>query len=81
MLGVREGEGGRGRVLLECNTSSLRFVLQIPRATKLERDTVKGAIDAGEEPFCPRHGPHRRLTKSGKLWICPLCGVPYAKWG
>ncbi len=78
VLGVREGEGGTGRVLLECNASSLRFVLLVPRATKSEREAVKAALDAGDDAFCPRHGHHHRLVKSGKKWVCPQCGVPYA---
>lgn len=79
LLGVREGKGGVGRVLLECNTSSLRFVLLIPKATKAERDRVKQALEAGDDLFCPRHGSDQRLAKSGKEWVCPLCGVSYGK--
>lgn len=79
VLGVREGEGGGGRVLLECNTSSLRFVLLIPRATKAERSAVHEVLEAGDDAHCPRHGLHQRLVKSGKKWLCPLCGVVYAK--
>ena len=79
VLGVREGEKGRGRVLMECNTSSLRYVLIIPRATKAERDEMKEKMEEGEDLSCPRHGPGQRLTKSGKEWVCPLCGVTYGK--
>jgi hypothetical protein len=81
ILGVREGEGGTGRALLECNTSSLRFVLVIPKATRTERAKVKEALEAGEDLFCPRHGPYQRLSKSGKQWVCSECGVPYGKSG
>lgn len=79
VLGVREGEGGAGKVLLECNVSSLRFVLAIPKATRTERAKVKEVLEAGDELTCPRHGSLHRLAKSGKNWICPLCGVSYGK--
>jgi len=79
VLGIREGKDGIGRVLFECNTSSLRFVLKIPKATKVERASIKEALEAGDDLFCPRHGFDQRLSKSGKNWICPLCGVSYGK--
>ena len=79
ILGIREGEGGTGRVLLECNVSSLRFILTIPKATRTEKAKVKEAIEAGEDLTCPRHGGYQRLTKSGKNWVCSLCGVVYGK--
>ena len=81
VLGVREGDGGTGRVLLECNTSSLRFVLEIPKATRIERAAIKEALQAGDDLFCPRHGTDQRLSKSGKNWVCSECGVPYGKSG
>jgi hypothetical protein len=81
VLGVREGEGGTGRVLLECNTSSLRFVLVIPKATSTERAAVKEALEAGVDLSCPRHGTYHRLSRLGKQWVCPECGVPYGKSG
>ncbi|MBT8396195.1 MAG: hypothetical protein HKO65_00750 [Gemmatimonadetes bacterium] len=79
ILGIREGSTGLGRVLMECNTSSLRFVLRIPKATKTEKADIKKLIEAGEDLFCPRHGDDQRLTKSGKNWICALCGISYGK--
>jgi len=80
ILDVREGERGKGRVLLECNASSLRFILEIPRATPEERKQVEKSLDGkGEDPTCPRHGSSQRLTRSGKEWVCPLCGVVYGK--
>ncbi len=81
LLGVREGEGGVGWVLLECNVSSLRYVLTIPKATRTERAKVKEAIEGGEELTCPRHGAFHRLSKSGRNWVCQDCGVVYGKWG
>ena len=79
ILGVREGEDGNGRVMLECNTSSLRYVLEVPKATRTERAKVKEVLDAGDDPTCPRHGPYQRLVRSGKHWACPLCGVSYGR--
>ena len=79
VLGIREGRTGLGEVLLECNTSSLRYILKIPKATKPEQAEVKKALAAGDDLFCPRHGSEERLTKSGKSWICALCGVAYGK--
>ena len=77
LLGIREGGDGKGRVLLECNTSSLRFVLIIPKATRAENVEIKSVIENGGDLFCPRHGPEAPLTKSGKNWVCQLCGVTY----
>lgn len=79
ILGVREGANKAGQVMLECNTSSLRFVLVIPKATRNERSEMKKAIEAGDDLYCPRHGDDQRLSKSGKDWVCPLCGVAYGK--
>lgn len=81
LLGIREGEGGMGHVLLECNVSSLRYVLIIPKATRAERTGLKEELDAGKDPTCPRHGAFQRLSKSGKAWVCNLCGVSYGKLG
>ena len=79
LLGVREGDDGTGRVLLECNTSSLRFVLVIPKATRTEKAKVKEALARGDDPHCPRHGQYHPLSRSGKEWVCPLCAVTYGK--
>ncbi len=79
VLGVREGERGTGQVLLECNVSSLRYLLTIPKATPTERSKVKAIIDGGDEVLCPRHGGFQRLSKAGKDWVCSLCGVSYGK--
>lgn len=81
ILGVREGADGIGKVMLECNTSSLRFVLEVPKATRTERAKVKEVVEAGDDPTCPRHGPYQRLARSGKNWICPLCGVSFGRIG
>ena len=79
VLGVREGKDGLGKVLLECNASSLRFVLVVPKANRAEKVKVKADLEVGDDLFCPRHGLEQRLSKSGKNWICPLCGISYGK--
>jgi hypothetical protein len=79
VLGIREAEKGQGQVLLECNASSLRFALMVPKATGAEVAAVKEALEAREEPVCPRHGSYQRLKKSGRKWVCPLCGVSFGK--
>lgn len=81
ILGVRGGDKGTGRVLMECNASSLRFVLMIPKATSSEKAEVKKVVEGGEDPHCPRHGPRFPLSKSGKEWVCHLCAVSYGKAG
>jgi len=81
ILGIRGGGRGTGRVLMECNASSLRFVLVIPKATSAEKAEVKKVAEKGEDPHCPRHGPRYPLSKSGKEWVCPLCAVAYGKVG
>jgi hypothetical protein len=79
LLGVREGEEGEGKILFECNVSSLRFVLTIPKATRTEKKKVKDALAEHDEALCPRHGLRQRLVKAGKEWVCPLCGVSFGK--
>jgi hypothetical protein len=79
LLGIREGDDGKGRILLECNTSSLRFVLIIPKANRAEKAEMKGVIEKGDDLFCPRHGSEAPLAKSGKNWVCHRCGVSFGK--
>lgn len=79
VLGVREGQQGRGRVMLECSTSSLRFILEVPRASRDEREEVAETLAAGNDPTCPRHGSSQALAKQGKRYVCPRCGVTYAR--
>jgi ribosomal protein S27AE len=79
VLGVREGQHGRGRVMLECSASSLRFLLQLPRASREEREAVAETLAEGNDPTCPRHGPSQGLSKQGKRYLCPRCGVTFAR--
>ena len=78
-LRVRPEDDGTASVIFECNTSSLRYSLPIPRATRTERRKVKDMQEAGDDPHCPRHGPETRLARVGKNLVCPLCGVAYAR--
>lgn len=75
------GEKEPGRVVFECLTSSLRYELAVPPATRAERDEVRGVQEEGKEPHCPRHGPPVRLLRAGALLVCPLCGVSYGRVG
>ncbi len=79
LLAVKEGEDGEGMAVLECNISSLRYVLTIPKATRTERRKVREVLAAGRDPSCPRHGPGQRLVRVRKDLRCPLCGVAYAR--
>lgn len=79
LLGVRPVEDGSAVAIFECSVSSLRYELPIPKATRTERRNVKAALDAGEDPDCPRHGAGHGLVRAGKDLVCTACGVPYAK--
>lgn len=79
-LRVRAEDDGSGSALFECSTSSLRFELHIPKATRTERQKVKAQQDAGEDPTCPRHDdPPRRLQRVGTWLVCPACGVRFGR--
>lgn len=79
LLGIRPGPDGGAAALFECSASSLRYTLQIPKATRSERSAVREVQDAGEDPDCPRHGPGQRLVRAGPHLVCQLCGVSFAK--
>ena len=79
LLGIRPGDDGVAIGLFECSASSLRYEIVIPKATRTERKRVRDALDAGEDPDCPRHGEAFRLVRAGKNLVCNLCGVPYAR--
>lgn len=78
-LRVRHESDGSATVLFECNTSSLRYALPIPKATRTERRKVKEMQESGADPHCPRHGPGTRLVRAGTGLVCPLCGVAFGK--
>lgn len=79
-LSVRTASDGSGIVLMECNASSLRYELRIPRATTKERKAVKAEQASGVDPTCPRHVEQpQRLRRVGDALVCPLCGVPFGR--
>lgn len=79
-LSVRSVADGSGVVLMECNASSLRYELRLPRATTRERKAVKAQQDEGVDPSCPRHvEPAERLRRMGDALVCPRCGVRYGR--
>jgi len=79
LLGLRPGEGGSSVGIFECSASSLRYEIEIPKATRTERKKVRDVIDAGEDPDCPRHGSAHRLVRAGRDLVCRACGVAYAR--
>ena len=66
-------------VLFECNTSSLRYFMSIPAASRTERKKVKDQQEEGFDPTCPRHGGTLRLVRVGSELVCPICGIGYGK--
>jgi hypothetical protein len=79
VLRVRTEEDKSATVLFECNTSSLRYSMSIPAASRTERKKVKDQQDKGLDPTCPRHGTGMRLSRVGSELVCNLCGIPYGK--
>lgn len=79
LLGVRRSDDGTATAIFECSVSSLRYSVVVPKATRTERKKVKEALEAGEDPDCPRHGPETRLVRAGQELVCSLCGITYGK--
>ncbi len=79
LLGIRGNEDGSATAIFECNVSSLRYEIAIPKATRTERRKVRDTLDEGGDAHCPRHGPGRRLVRAGKDLVCPECGIAYAR--
>lgn len=79
VLRVQPVGDGSAKLLLECNSSSLRYELPIKKATRTEKTKVKQSLLEGIDPTCPRHGESRRLTRVGLTFVCPACGVPFGK--
>ncbi|MDX1646626.1 MAG: hypothetical protein R3304_05745 [Longimicrobiales bacterium] len=79
LLGIRSNEDGSATAIFECNASSLRYELTVPKATRSERKKVRDVVKEGGDPNCPRHGPGTRLVRAGKDLVCPDCGIAYAK--
>lgn len=79
VLGVHPLEDGSAKVILECSTSSLRFELPIPAATRTEKAKVKQALADGVDPSCPRHAREIRLSREGRQLVCQRCGVAFGR--
>ena len=75
VLGVRPVDEGAGSLLLECTASSLRYQMSVPKATRAERKKVRGMIDAGSDPECPRH-LGQLLMRIRHDFACSRCGMP-----
>lgn len=79
-LTVRQESNGSGTILLECSSSSLRFELSVPKASRDEKAQVKAAQEAGDMPVCPRcESPTQRLQRIGGRLVCPRCGVRFGR--
>ena len=79
VLRVRPEADHSATILFECNTSSLRYSLEIPAATRGDKKKVKDQQEDGVDPTCPRHGPGMRLNRVGIELVCTPCGVAYGK--
>ena len=77
-LGGRPADGGSGSLLPECTSSSLRYKMSVPKATRSERKQVRTLIDEGGDPKCPRH-QGEILVRIRHDLACSSCGVRYAK--
>ena len=78
VLGVQPKGEGSGSILLECTSSSLRYQMSVPKATRSERKKVRAMIDEGSDPKCPRH-EGQLLVRIRHDLACASCGVRYAK--
>ena len=78
VLRVQPENDGSGSVILECTASSLRYRLDVPKATRTERKRVRDEIGERAEPKCPRHVDQFLIRMRNDL-LCPKCGVKYAK--
>ena len=78
LLGIRPVEGA-ATAIFECSVTSMRYEIAIPKATRTERKKVKEAVEAGDDPDCPRHGNEARLVRAGRDLVCRECGVAYGK--
>jgi hypothetical protein len=79
LLVGRSKDDGSAVAHLECSASSLRYLMELSKASKGERAQVKDVQEKGADPDCPRHGAGVRLLRAGKDLICPLCGVAYGR--
>ena len=78
VLGSRALPDGSARILLECNSSSLRFEIIVPKGTRRDREKVREQIQEGSDPQCPRCRPQRLMVRAGDALQCP-CGASFGK--
>lgn len=78
-LGVKAEEDGSSTVLLECQSSSLRYQLPIRKATRTEKSHVKDQVSDDLEPMCPRGDGAPALVRRGSDWYCPHCNIKYGR--
>ena len=57
----------------------MRYEVSIPKATRTERKKVKDALEAGEDPDCPRCQEGHRLVRAGKDLVCRRCSIAYGR--
>ena len=77
ILRVKSEEDGSGVVLLECGSSSLRYLMKIPKAKSVEKKDIQVEMKGGRELQCPRHLA-QPLNRLGNRYVCRKCGVTYA---
>jgi hypothetical protein len=77
LLGIRPAAEGSAIGIFECSASSLRYELEIPKASSQERNQVAETLATGGDPNCPRHGMGMRLVRTGKDLVCIGCGIAY----
>lgn len=79
-LGVRAEANGTSTVLFECKTSALRYELPLRISTWRERRKVKGQVEEGLDPMCPRGGKlGPPLVRREKDWYCPRCSLMFGR--
>ncbi len=78
LLGSRALPDGSARLLFECNSSSLRYLLTVPKGTRRDREKVREQMKSGLDPHCPRCGPARTLIRAAGDLQCP-CGALFGK--
>lgn len=77
ILRVKSEDDGSGIMLLECGSSSLRYLLKIPKAKRAEKKDIQTRLKKGEQLWCPRHSL-QSLHRVGDKYVCRKCGVVYA---
>ncbi len=78
VLRVKSEDDGSGLILLECGSSSLRYLLKVPKAKRTEKKDIQTKLNKGGELWCPRHSL-QSLHRVENSYVCRKCGVAYAK--